>query len=87
VDALEAGARAARSSCGHSLMMKGDTHMNTMITRRNLLRFAGLFGVGSALPASALTAAQKKAAVPSAAAEAKGRTHATSTTPRSVPLV
>ena len=54
-------------------MMKGDTHMNTMITRitrRNLLRFAGLFGVGSALPASALAAAQKKAAVPSAAAEA-----------------
>jgi len=51
-------------------MMKGDTHMNTMITRRNLLRFAGLFGVGSALPASALTAAQKRAAVPSAAAEA-----------------
>ena len=53
-------------------MMKGDTHMNTMITRitrRNLLRFAGLFGVGSALPASALMAAQKKAAVPSAAAE------------------
>ena len=53
-------------------MMKGDTHMNTMITRitrRNLLRFAGLFGVGSALPASALAAAQKKAAVPSAAAE------------------
>ena len=53
--------------------MKGDTHMNTMITRitrRNLLRFAGLFGVGSALPASALMAAQKKAAVPSAAAEA-----------------
>jgi uncharacterized pyridoxal phosphate-dependent enzyme len=50
-------------------MMKGDTHMNTMITRRNLLRFAGLFGVGSAVPASALAAAQKKAAVPSAAAE------------------
>ena len=50
--------------------MKGDTHMNTMITRRNLLRFAGLFGVGSAVPASALAAAQKKAAVPSAAAEA-----------------
>ena len=48
--------------------MKGDTHMNTMITRRNLLRFAGLFGVGSALPASALMAAQKKAAVPSATA-------------------
>ena len=52
-------------------MMKGDTHMNTMITitRRYLLRFAGLFGVGSALPASALAAAQKKAAVPAAAAE------------------
>ena len=49
--------------------MKGDTHMNTMITRRNLLRFAGLFGVGSALPASELAAAQKKAAVSSAAAE------------------
>ena len=50
--------------------MKGDTHMNTMISRRSLLRFAGLFGLGSALPASAITAAQKKAAVPSAAAEA-----------------
>jgi L-seryl-tRNA(Ser) seleniumtransferase len=49
--------------------MKGDTHMNTLITRRNLLRFAGLFGVGSAVPASALAAAQKKAAVPAAAAE------------------
>jgi L-seryl-tRNA(Ser) seleniumtransferase len=49
--------------------MKGDTHMNTMITRRNLLRFAGLFGVGSALPVSELAAAQKKAAVSSAAAE------------------
>ena len=47
----------------------GDTHMNTMITRRYLLRFAGLFGVGSALPASPLAAAQKKAAVPAAAAE------------------
>jgi uncharacterized pyridoxal phosphate-dependent enzyme len=44
--------------------------MKTMITRRNLLRFAGWFGVGSALPASPLAAAQKKAAVPSAAAEA-----------------
>ena len=43
--------------------------MNTMITRRYLLRFAGLFGVGSALPASPLAAAQKKAAVPAAAAE------------------
>jgi hypothetical protein len=49
--------------------MKGDTHMNTMITRRYLLRFAGLFGVGRALPASPLAAAQKKAAVPAAAAE------------------
>ena len=43
--------------------------MNTMITRRYLLRFAGLFGVGSALPASPLAAAQKKAAVPAAVAE------------------
>ena len=55
---------ASSSHCAR-LRMKGDTHMNTMITRRYLLRFAGLFGVGSALPASPLAAAQKKAAVAS----------------------
>ena len=43
--------------------------MNTIITRRYLLRIAGLFGVGSALPTSPLAAAQKKAVVTAAAAE------------------
>src|ERR1700741_1259465 len=43
--------------------------MKTMISRRNLLRFAGWFGIGSAVPGSALAAAKKKAGVPAAAAE------------------